>query len=124
MSAPVVSGLAGLLLSAEPGLSANGLRDRIIKSANASRLYDDSINSNGYYPKVAGSSVRVPLLGSGMIDAEKAVKADFSATIASAEALNRVSEGCGQIGLPIGAEISYSILLLLIGLAPLLLRRK
>ena len=99
MAAPVVAGVAGLILSAEPLISIGELRNRLLETANANQLYDQNeVNSSGYYPKVGGSTVRIPLLGTGMLDAEAAVKGDTSGTIASAEAIRRVDNSCGMIG--------------------------
>jgi hypothetical protein len=115
--------MAGLLLSAEPGLSMGELRNRIIGTSNATVLYNDNeINLGAYYPKVSGASVRVPLLGAGFIDAYAAVKADFSGTIASANAIKRVDEGCGIIG-QMNLNVSHFYLFILLGL-PLLFSRK
>lgn len=119
MAAPVVAGVAGLLLSADSSLSFGDLRKLLLETANASRLYDENeVNSSGYYPPVGGTSVRIPLLGTGMLDAEAAVKGDFSGTIASAEAIRRVDNSCGVIG--IGKH--HHIYLIYFFILPLLLR--
>jgi subtilisin family serine protease len=125
MASPVVAGSAGLLLAAYPKLSFLELRDRIIKGASAARLYGSdadggSINSQYYYPKIAGEFARRPLLGGGLVDAEAMVKG--SGNFATGQPVERVTAGCGVIGIgtsggrQVGWLVAFLILPLLLSL--------
>ena len=98
MASPVVAGIAGLILTFLPGLTTQELRDRIINSANPTIYSPDSAGgSNGtwYYPKLATGD-RIPLLGSGLVDAVAAIKGEIH-PVPTTSATARVSPGCSQI---------------------------
>lgn len=97
MASPVVAGIAGLVLSMSPELSAEQLEKRLIDTANPSRLYEDGVN-NSYRPKVKGAGL-VPLLGSGIVNALVAIDPSLD-TIPSviAQRPDAVRPGCGVIG--------------------------
>ncbi len=95
MAAPMVSGVAGLILSANPNISIKELRSILINTANPS-LYSNEVNAN-YYTTIKGESAPTPMLGSGMVDAAAAVEGKSSSNIPSAKALDRVTPGCGII---------------------------
>ena len=120
MAAPVVAGAAGLLLSAFPNLTFNELKERILNSADASKLYgggkDGEVNVRYYYPKVSGEATRRPLLGGGYVDAEAMLNKGRNS--ATGQPLERVTAGCATI---LGEPYSGSscVILILIGL-PLL----
>jgi subtilisin family serine protease len=99
MAAPVVAGAAGLLLAAFPTLTFNELKERILNSANASKLYgggkDGEVNVQYYYPKVSGESTRRPLLGGGYVDADAMLKKGVNS--ATGQPMDRVTAGCAII---------------------------
>lgn len=123
MACPVVAGAAGLLLATFPQLSFLELRDRIIKGANASKLYGTdaeggSINSQYYYPKIAGEFARRPLLGGGLVDVEAMIKG--SGNFATGQPVERVTSGCSVIGAGAGAGQGVGWLVFLLSLPVLL----
>lgn len=95
MAAPVVSGLAGLILAAEPELNNSQLRDRLIRTADAA-IYDRDVNRS-YNPKLTGEVARIPLLGSGIINATAAVNPSPQSSTTSRLAQQRVTAQCGVI---------------------------
>lgn len=100
MAAPVVSGIAGMILSVDPTRSFTSLRNSIINTADC-RLYaadvNNGINRNSYYPKVQGENARRPLLGSGIVDAQAAIANKIRNDCAGA-AVRRVDRNCSAIG--------------------------
>ncbi|RYZ58925.1 MAG: hypothetical protein EOP07_05560 [Proteobacteria bacterium] len=97
MASPMVAGIAGLVLSQEPNLTASQLEARLIETSNPSKLYSDGIN-NAYRPDIKGAGL-VPLLGSGVVNALTAIdpSLDTSPVIVS-ERPDAVRSGCGVIG--------------------------
>ncbi len=92
MAAPMVSGVAGLLLSAEPQLSAYELRRRLLTSADFKSLY---LANPDYLLEHNGSTLA--LLGSGVLNAKNALSNRASSPLpASPE--KRVGPGCGTLG--------------------------
>ncbi len=83
-AAPMVSGVAGLLLTKEPNLSAEELRQRLLASANEEL---DQVN--------------LPFrgkLGAGIVDAAKALSPGFALVDKDVRVGERVHAGCGVIG--------------------------
>lgn len=121
MAAPVVAGAAGLLLSAFPNLTFNELTERILNSANASKLYGGDkggeVNAKYYYPKVSGEATRRPLLGGGYVDVEAMLKKGANA--ATGQPIDRVTAGCAIIQGK-GRSANYWVLLGLV-ILPLLI---
>ena len=98
MASPVVAGVAGLVLANEPELNINQLRDRLIGAAVPNKLYAKGVNAS-YYPTLDSSTIPIPLLGAGIIDAHLAVEPDARKnTPVVSEALTRVSSACGMLG--------------------------
>jgi hypothetical protein len=97
MAAPVVAGIAGLILAKEPNLTASQVEARLKDTAVPDELYRDGVN-NGYRPAVTGGQV-VPLLGSGVVNARAAVdpSLDQSPSILT-NRVDRVQAGCGVLG--------------------------
>lgn len=96
ISSPVVAGVAGLILAAEPNLSFAELRNRLLNTATP-EVYEYPENKP-YNPTVEGEPRPVALLGSGIVDAFAAVS---NATVSNQPYLkvsNRVTAGCGVIG--------------------------
>jgi subtilisin family serine protease len=134
MASPVVAGAAGLLLSAFPSLTYGELRDRLLNTASASRLYGSELDSDGgavnlqyYYPKVSGESVRRPLLGGGLLDVNGML--NNSKNSATGQPIERVTAGCGVIGADVStaAQLNGQAVLIFLIFVPLLVvlfRRK
>lgn len=122
MAAPVTAGIAGLVIAAEPGISASELKDRLMRTAD-SRLYDYDPNGDNfnqyYYPRVSGEDFSQPLLGTGVVDAYAAVTNTVGRELPIYTGLDRVTAQCGTIG---GHPSRFSVPALLICfLLPLLL---
>lgn len=100
MAAPVVAGIAGLILSVDPTRSFLALRSSIVDTSDC-RLYsldvNGGINRNSYYPKIEGESARRPLLGSGIVDAAAAIEAT-GANDCQGSSVRRVSRNCSVVG--------------------------
>ena len=95
MAAPVVSGVAGLVLTLpeNQNLSSQQLRDRLVETADASIYSDDKT----YSVALSGDGAPTPLLGAGLVDAAAAVNGVKSGA-PTAQTRIRVDEGCGVIG--------------------------
>ena len=91
MAAPIVAGIAGLMLAVKPSLTATQLKD-IIKHTADKSIYE--VNKD--YIITTKDNSKVLLLGSGLINAHKAIKANPSAAAQSAK--NRRITGCATIG--------------------------
>ena len=74
MAAPIVAGVAGLVLAAEPELDASELTDRLLRTSIPDKLYADGMND--YYRPVEDGIGLVPLLGSGVVNAYLALNPD------------------------------------------------
>ncbi len=126
MASPVVSGVAGLILAMEPDIPFNDLRNRIIVTANPEFYraeFDEGRHAAFYHPKVKGSDIGIPLLGSGVVDAAAAVQNQIQ-TASYEEVLQRVRPGCGVVGAhdTEGPESSFiRYLLLVLPLLPLII---
>ncbi len=114
MASPVVAGVAGLVLAAQPELSAQELERRLIETADPSKLYEDGVN-NSYRPKVKGAGL-IPLLGGGVVNALTAIDPSLDTVPAvAAQRPDAVRPGCGVIG----AYGSASGGMLILGFLPL-----
>jgi hypothetical protein len=101
MAAPVVSGVAGLVLALpeNQNLSSQQLKDRLTETSDTS-IYVE--NNQAYYITLSGDGAPTPLLGSGLIDAEAALNGTRSGA-STARTRIRVDEGCGVAGV-VGSE--------------------
>jgi subtilisin family serine protease len=111
MASPVVAGVAALILSINPGMDAKALRDRFINTANPAIYESGGYNDQFYYPKVS-TGERIPLLGSGIVDALAALK-DETREVPSASGKNRVAPGCSAVS-GLSQTFSWFFLFLLI----------
>ncbi len=118
MAAPVVAGVAALMLINNPTMSFNKLRTELIGSADPTIYTTNDINAQ-YYPKIAGEVARVPLLGSGLVNATSAVQGTRTDNLPVAASLDRVSERCGTLDLSTGERSRKVWLTLLLILLPL-----
>ena len=98
MAAPVVAGVAGLLLAYNQNLSVRELFNSIVSTADP-RIYKSDVNGgdnyNYYDPVVSGYPNRWPLLGSGIVDASAAL--DGKSANYTGNIYNRVQAGCGVV---------------------------
>lgn len=117
MSAPMVTGVAGLILASNPDLNYDELRLRLLDSAVAENLYKDGIN-NLYRPAVEGQEL-VPLLGGGIVNALLAVDTSIEREdrIFSA-GRSLVKPGCGTIGAQSGVGVGLLWLIFIPLLVP------
>jgi hypothetical protein len=113
MAAPVVSGVAGLLLAVEPDLSYSQLRERLLLTADPSIYTTVEYNKN-YFPQFSGDPAPVPLLGTGMINANAAVQNIKTSDLPLTQALDRVTSGCAVLrgGAHPGRTVSVFLLLM------------
>lgn len=98
MAAPVVSGIAGLLVAYDGSLSARGIRERLVSTADP-QIYGaetNMLNYQYYYARIAGETVPRPLLGSGLVQASSSLVGTATGAYTS-DALQRVAPGCGRI---------------------------
>jgi subtilisin family serine protease len=110
MASPVVAGVAALILSINPGMDAKALRDRLINTANPVIYESGGYNDQFYYPKVS-TGEKIPLLGSGIVDALAALKGE-TREVPSASGKNRVAPGCSAVS-RFNQTFSWFFLLLL-----------
>ncbi len=94
MAAPIVSGVAGLVISAYPNLSHSDLKYFLLVSANSDQLY--KFNAD-YLMSVPGEDQKYPLLGVGVVDANLAVQKQASVGNLSYVDQNRFNSLCGTI---------------------------
>lgn len=98
MATPVVAGIAGLILSVSPSITLPDLKRVIINSADGGiyeEQFADGYNYRNYYPKI--DSHRVPLLGSGMVNAAGAVR-DLKRSGIALKKTERIKIYCSAIG--------------------------
>lgn len=119
MAAPVVAGIAGLILAVDPGRSFSSLRSSLTRTADPS-IYDigvrNGLNYNFYWVKPKGDSVRRPLLGSGTVDVLAALQNKENRGFGG-DAIARVNTSCGRIAAgeapsALNLELSWLLLLL------------
>ncbi len=112
MASPVVAGVAGLVIALNPSMDAKTLRDRLIQTANP-YIYANEVaggyNSTYYYPTVS-TGERIPLLGSGIVDALSAIKGDYQ-NVPNPSSKNRVTPGCSTLS---ADSLSFNCLYLLL----------
>jgi subtilisin family serine protease len=121
MAAPLVAGVAGLMLANNPQLSFGDLRRWLLESADPSfysSTFEDGFNYRNYYPRIPGEGINVPLLGVGVLNAANAVQQIPTGGQPIAYALDRVEPGCSTIGAARGGVAGGALLLLMLA-APL-----
>ncbi|MBP9706844.1 MAG: S8 family serine peptidase [Oligoflexales bacterium] len=98
-AAPVVAGLAGLILAVNPAYSGQELKNLLITSSDG-KIYSEDVAggyNRNYYVKFAGSDQRQPLLGSGIVDALNALQGERGKSVNTINDFDRVGSGCGVI---------------------------
>ncbi|MBF0442220.1 MAG: S8 family serine peptidase [Oligoflexales bacterium] len=101
MAAPMVSGVAGLVLSTDPGIKASELKERLVKSADAKGLYESNPQFVTNYKERS-----IMLLGSGILNARNAVNNRTFSPDSAKEAAKRVDVKCAAIGISPVSRIS------------------
>ena len=94
-SAPMVSGVAGLLLSREPSLTAGALKRRLLDTASGA-FYGQK--ENAFY---AGQ------LGSGIVDAYQAVSLKGEISPYSSSKTREIRNGCGVLSFPAAGQYGF-----------------
>lgn len=94
-SAPIVSGVAGLLLAINPEAEAKHIINTILNSAD-NGIYSSEINPD-YSLRTRDLNYMV-LLGRGLVDAEKAAK-QVSGHVSNPNFNYRIGGGCASLGL-------------------------
>lgn len=111
MSAPIVSGIAGLLLTLKPDMSYDELNDRLVRTADPG-IYDVDGNQ-AYNPKIRQEQFPVPLLGTGVVNAFNAVSFTIPSNPKRVASVDRVNNACGSLGLATQSSGLWSLLLAL-----------
>jgi hypothetical protein len=141
VASPVVAAVAGLLLSLDPSMSSDALRERLVASADR-RLYDGdfALGYNERYYRYDQQGRGMPLLGAGLVDVEAAWKYQAGGPSSEPEPEEKSKRrrsrlSCGSLGLsstlpPSGPTsngqslVFLAIPLLCLGLRPILGRRQ
>ncbi len=111
MSAPMVAGVAGLMLTKNPNLSADEIERRLKFTADPSIIYREDLN--GAYLPLIGDKL-VPLLGSGIVNAAGALAPQDDTTPGlDTGRKNQVQSGCSLLGARAPEARGWSTLLLL-----------
>lgn len=96
MSAPIVTGIAGLLLTMNPQMGFSELKDRLVATAEPG-IYDQDDNKP-YIPRIKQEQFPVPLLGSGVVNAKNAIEYTVPTSRVKISNTERVTSACGVIG--------------------------
>ena len=120
ISAPVISGIAGLVLTQKPDLTTTELRNILIASGDSS-IYDVPQNTH-FLTKIDGHTY--PLLGTGMVNVKSALTRGNATNWKPGKEHTRISShGCGVLGESNGISASGMIAWMLI-LTPIILTMK
>ncbi len=96
MSAPIVTGIAGLLLAMNPQMSFSELKERLVVTAEPG-IYDQEDNKS-YIPSIRQEQFPVPLLGSGVVNAKNAIENTIPTSRVKISNTERVTSACGVVG--------------------------
>lgn len=114
VAAPMVTGVAALVLAMHPKITTEDLKRRLIESSN-SDLYRENFaggfNAEFYNPLIDGK--RYPLLGAGLLDASAAVKGKKNNIDLNARH-NELKNRCGQVMGFDFKQFNYNIILIIL----------
>lgn len=123
MAAPMVAGVAGLMVARYPDISYDDLRGAIVGGADPTFYKSDfsgGFNNCYYYPEIPQDKVRQPLLGTGLLNANSAINRTPTLDQPIFSNLSRVKRGCSVVG-GAAAEGASPLLLLLLPLLAVVL---
>jgi subtilisin family serine protease len=116
MAAPVVAGIAGLILALDPTRGFEALRTTIVRTADPTIYLPEvrsGLNYNYYFVKPQGEAQRLPLLGAGQVDAKAALEGTQLNRGYLLSASPRVDNQCSTIaGKPLSGRLALVWLLL------------
>ncbi len=126
MAAPMVSGVAGLLVAQKHDLPFGELRGSLLNAADPTfyqRAPNRTLNNDCYYLNIKNNSIRQPLLGLGMLNARDSVNSALTPGQPIFSKLDRVKPGCGVIGGNAASTQTTTFIWLLTPLLVLIFRR-
>jgi subtilisin family serine protease len=127
MATPMVAGVAGLMLARYPGISFTELRKWLLDGADPTfyqETFAGGFNYYYYYPKVPQESVRQPLLGYGVLNANSTINKTPSQDLPIYTSLDRVNAGCATVSGRADASPWFTLLILLIPLVTFVYRHR
>jgi hypothetical protein len=116
MAAPMVSGVAGLLVAQKQNLPFSELRGALLNAADPT-FYQSSptptVNSECYYIHIKNNPIRQPLLGLGLLNARDSINNALTPGQPIFSKLDRVKPGCSVVGSGMAAQTTGYVWLLL-----------
>lgn len=100
MATPMVAGIAGLMVARYPDISFTELRKWLLDGADPTlygETFSEGFNYYYYYPRVPQESVRQPLLGFGLLNANSTINKTPSQNLPLFTNLDRVDRGCAVV---------------------------
>ena len=101
MAAPMVSGVAGLLVAQKQNLPFAELRGALLNAADPA-FYQDTpgrtLNNDCYFVTIKNNSIRQPLLGLGLLNARDTINNALTPNQPIFSKLDRVKPGCSVVG--------------------------
>lgn len=101
MAAPIVAGVAGLILANKGNISFDEFKGALLSSASPDLYFDSQRNIretiSSYYPQVDKFGNHEPLLGLGIVNASAALRGKKDLNSISLKQAERVKAGCGTI---------------------------
>jgi hypothetical protein len=126
MAAPMVSGVAGLLVAQKQDLPFAELRGALLNAADPT-FYQASpertLNNDCYYIHIKNDSIRQPLLGLGLLNARDTINNALTPGQPIFSKLDRVKPGCSVIGVGVAAAQTTGLIWLLAPFLVFFLRR-
>lgn len=96
-SAPIVAGVAGLLVAQNPAITSTLLKKWLLETADPS-IYSGGDLNRAYAPQLSGNSQLTPLLGRGKLSAAAAVNRQVNTNqIPTGADFDRVQSLCGVV---------------------------
>jgi hypothetical protein len=126
MAAPMVSGVAGLLVAQKHDVPFSELRGALLNAADPA-FYQNApnrtLNNDCYFVDIKNSAIRQPLLGLGMLNARDSINNALTPGQPIFSKLDRVKPGCSVIGGSAASTQSTAVIWLLAPLFVLIFRR-